>query len=302
MVRGAVKMRDSFSMYHPVINFLYFTTVIVFSMFFMHPVFLGISLAAALVYSIYLNGVKAIKFNLLYMLPVMLVVALINPAFNHEGMTILVYVNDNPITLESIVYGVASSVMFVSVIVWFSCYNAVMTSDKFIYLFGKVVPSLSLILSMVLRLVPKLKGQIITISNAQKCIGCDVTQGNIFRRARNGIKIISILITWALENAIETADSMKCRGYGFKGRTAYSNYRFDNRNKIVFSLLSGLVLLMVAGLILGENTIKYFPIIIVKERTLISWVIYTGYALLLTIPVILNVLEDIKWHYLKSKA
>ena len=84
------------------------------------------------------------------MLPLLLLFAVLNPVFNHEGATILIYINDNPITLESIVYGFAAATMFISVIIWFSCYNAVMTSDKFIYLFGRVIPALSLVLSICL--------------------------------------------------------------------------------------------------------------------------------------------------------
>ena len=98
--------------------------------------------------------------------------------------------------------------MFVSVLLWFSCSNAVMTSDKLTYLFGRIIPSLSLIFSMVLRFVPRFKTQIQVISNAQKCIGRGVDEGSILTRAKNGIKILSMLTTWALENGITTADSM----------------------------------------------------------------------------------------------
>lgn len=41
-----IQNRDTFSSYHPIINFLYFALVQVFSMCFMHPVSLLISLAA----------------------------------------------------------------------------------------------------------------------------------------------------------------------------------------------------------------------------------------------------------------
>jgi hypothetical protein len=60
--------------------------------------------------------------------------------------------------MESIVYGLAAAFMFVTVIIWFSCFNAVMTSDKFIYLFGKVIPALSLILAMVPAPCAEIKG------------------------------------------------------------------------------------------------------------------------------------------------
>ena len=295
-------MKDTFTSFHPIVNFLYFLVVIVSSMFFMHPVFLGISLLCGIAYSIRLNGMKAVKFNILYMLPILLLFAVMNPVFNHAGATIIVYVNDNPITVESIVYGFASATMFVSVIIWFSCYNAVMTSDKFIYLFGRVIPALSLVLSMVLRLVPKLKAQIRVISNAQKCVGRDVSNGNMLQRARNGLKIISILTTWALENAIETADSMKSRGYGLKGRTSFSNFRFDSRDGIALIWIVALSIVLLFGAIIGENNIVYFPAIIMKPISGFSFLVYSAYGGLCLLPLIFNLLEDIKWARLKSKV
>jgi energy-coupling factor transport system permease protein len=294
-------LKDTFSTFHPVVNFIYFLAVIAFSMFFMHPVFLGISLVCSMIYSIYLNGGKAVRFNLLYMLPTLLFFAVMNPVFNHAGATILVYVNDNPITLESILYGFASATMFISVIIWFSCYNAVMTSDKFIYLFGRVIPAMSLILSMVLRLVPKFKAQIHVISNAQKCVGRDVSNGNVFQKARNGMKIISILTTWALENAIETADSMKSRGYGLKGRTSFSNFRFDTRDRTTLAILIVLIAFLLFGALAGENNIVYFPAVWIKPVSLLSVLIYFAYGALCLLPMAFNLWEDIKWARLKSK-
>ena len=221
-----LKNRDTFSSYHPLINFLYFGLVMVFSMCFMHPAYLVISLVSAITYSVYLKGRRAVRFSLIYMLPMLLFAALVNPAFNHEGATILTYLpTGNPLTLESITYGFAAAAMLAAVVSWFSSYNEIMTSDKFVYLFGRIIPALSLVLSMTLRFVPKFRAQIKTVSEAQRCIGRDVSDGSILQRVKNGITILSIMITWSLENAIESADSMKSRGYGLKGRTAFSIYR-----------------------------------------------------------------------------
>ncbi|MEG1887427.1 MAG: energy-coupling factor transporter transmembrane component T, partial [Oscillospiraceae bacterium] len=194
-----------------------------------------------------------------------------------------------------------AAVMLISVVIWFSCYNAVMTSDKFIYLFGRIIPALSLIFSMTLRFVPKFKAQAKIISNAQKCIGRDISNGNILKRAKHGITILSILITWALENAIETADSMKCRGYGLKGRTAFSNYRFDRRDKISLITILLLCIVIFSGLFLGENNIIYFPSVLVKNISWFSVLIYFCYLGLLLLPLVVNILEDIKWYYMKSR-
>ncbi|MDY4078053.1 MAG: energy-coupling factor transporter transmembrane component T [Clostridium sp.] len=289
-------MINSFENYHPLVNFYYFSFVIVCSMFFMHPIFLIISLTSAFIYSVVLKGRRALKFNILYMLPLMLITALINPAFNHEGVTILFYLKGgNPITLESIVYGIVAATMFISVIVWFSCYNEIMTSDKFIYLWGRIIPSLSLIFSMVLRFVPKYKAQIKVISNAQKAIGRDVTKGNIIRRARNGIKILSIMVTWALENAVETADSMKARGYGLKGRTSFSNFKFSKRDKIVLFLMIVLSLIVIIGVLMKVNRIRYFPRIKIARNTIFTIIVDISYFLFCIMPIILTVIDEIRW-------
>jgi len=135
----------------------------------MHPIALCISLASGFTYSVMLKGKKAIKSNLIYMSPMLVAMALINPAFNHEGVTIIEYLpSGNPLTLESIIYGLCAAIMIVSVICHFSCYNEVMTSDKFIYLFGKIIPALSLIISMTLRFVPKFASQLKVVTNAQR--------------------------------------------------------------------------------------------------------------------------------------
>ena len=64
-------MKDTFSEYHPTVNFIYFAMVLLFSMIFMHPACLAVSLLSALTYSLYLNGRKALRFNLKYMLPLL---------------------------------------------------------------------------------------------------------------------------------------------------------------------------------------------------------------------------------------
>ncbi|MBU5425922.1 energy-coupling factor transporter transmembrane protein EcfT [Tissierella pigra] len=296
-------MYDSFSNFHPIVNFIYFLAVLIFSMFFMHPIFQIIALISAITYSIMIKGLrKGIRFNIIYMMPMLLFMAILNPLFNHEGVTILFYLKDgNPITLESILYGIASATMFITVIIWFSCYNAVMTSDKFIYLFGRIIPSLSLIFSMTLRFVPRYIEQIKVISNAQKSIGRDLSQGNIIRRAKNGIKVLSIMTTWALENAIETADSMRSRGYGLPGRTSFSIFSFDNRDKIGISAILLLVLVILTGAFKGENTIRFFPSIKFSEVTGFSLLVYLAYLILCMMPVIINIQEEVKWKSIESR-
>lgn len=295
-------MKDTFATYHPAVNLLYFVLVTGIAIFVMHPAFLVASFASAFAYSVRLNGRKALKFNLIGMIPMMLTVAAVNPLFVHEGATILTYFSSgNPLTLESVYYGCASAMMLVSVIMWFSCYNAVMTSDKIIYLFGRVIPGMSLILSMVLRFVPRYKAQIKSISYAQRCIGRDAGSGSIVQRARSGLKIMAVMLMWALENGVETADSMQARGYGLKGRTSFSNYRFDSRDKIALSFILAVFAATAAGMAAGKAYVRFYPTFRMAGPDCLTAAVAFLYLLLCLIPVIIDIREDMRWKYLKSQ-
>ena len=292
---------NEFKTYHPIVNFTYFVFVIGLSCFLMHPVCLGISLVSGFIYSVMLKGKKAIKTNLLYMLPMIVITALLNPMFNHEGITVLEYLpDDNPLTLESILYGISAAVMLVSVICHFSCYNEVMTSDKFIYLFGKIIPSLSLIISMTLRFVPRFKAQLKVVTNAQRTMGRDVSNGSIIKRIKHGLNILSIMITWSLENAIETADSMKSRGYGIPGRTAFSIFTFDKRDQKAFFMILILGIYTVCGSLAGGMYFRYFPSVKGVVPSLFSISVFLAYLFLCMSPIMIEIWEVRRWKASRS--
>ena len=295
-------MHDSFADYHPAVTFVYFMLVLILGVISLHPVCLCIWLICSLVYAAYLKGRSAFKMNFKYMLPILIVTALINPAFNHEGMTILFYLkNGNPITLESIYYGLAASAMMSGVLNWFSCYNQAMTTDKFMCIFGRTMPAFSLLISMTMRFVPRFKAQIKRVSQTQRCIGRDASNGSLLEKAKHGILIISIMVTWSLENAIETADSMKSRGYGLPGRTAYSIYRLEMRDKLLVTFIVFCGSYIIAGLVRGGIMWYYFPKTYGRLNGAYTLSLYLCYFLLCIMPMIINWKEDLKWNALKSK-
>lgn len=210
----------------------------------------------------------------------------------------LFYVDYNPITLESIYYGMALGLTLSAIIMYFSSLFIVITTDKFIYLFGRISPRLSLFFSIILRIIPRIKAQFKVISNGQKAIGKGYTQGNLASMFINFIRIISIIITWLLENIIEVTSSMKARGYGLKGRTSFSLYKINTRDKKILAIFIILLSIVIIGFIIGENTIKYFPMIKIKEKSLISIVVYLAYLGITLIPLIINIKEDIIWKQL----
>ena len=293
---------NEFKNYHPLVNFIYFLCVIIFSCIFMHPVCLLVSFAASFAYSIVLEGRNALKTLLAYSIPLIILTALINTLFNHEGVTILTYFpNGNPLTLESVVYGFAAAVMILSVVCWFSCCNRIITSDKFIYLFGKIIPSLSLILSMTFRFVPRFGEQFKKVADAQKCIGRDISSKGFIHRIKCAVSIMSVMITWALENSVETADSMKSRGYGLPGRTAFSIFKFTRRDKIALICILTLSIYIVLGSVLGKMQFHYFPSMEIMKFSVLKVSVFIGYFLLSVMPLIIEFCQVLKWKFVKSK-
>lgn len=299
-------MKDTFSTYHPCLNMLFFVGVMGVTMFVTHPVILAISLISGITYSALLKGWKiTIRNNLILTLPVIIIAAAINPMFNHYGVTILGYLpNGNPFTLESCVYGLVMALMLACIITWFSCYTEVMTSDKFIYLFGKIIPALSLVLSMALRFVPRFSRQAGVIANGQKCVGRSIENGSLIKRVKHGITIFSILITWALENAIDTADSMKCRGYGEKGRTAFAIFHFDRRDGMCLAAMAVTFSGLIFGAVKGYAFSRYNPRIVVEgwPLNLKSFMVFGCYLIFCMMPVILEIADRIMWKRRREEA
>ena len=128
--------KSEFGRFHPTVQFVYFTSVIFFSMFIREPVFIGISLIFAVLYSIYLGGKRALKAIFAFIMPMFLLIAIINPLFNHAGVTIWFYLPDgNPFTEESLVYGLAAGGMFSTILMWCLCLRYTIRSDGVLRLF-----------------------------------------------------------------------------------------------------------------------------------------------------------------------
>lgn len=299
---GVIKRADAFSSCHPVINLLYFASVIAFSMMLMHPLCLFVSLSGAGAYALYLKGAHEIRRALLYLLPLILFTAALNPLFSHAGTTVLSYFpNGNPLTLESIVFGAASAAMLASAVLWFSCVNVVMTSDKFVCLFGHAAPALSLLLSMTLRFVPRFASKFKETASVRKCLGLVGKDSGIIERFRNGLAVLSAMVTWSLENSIETSDSMKSRGYGLEGRTSFSLYRFDKRDRSVLLWILISSVYVAVGTTMKAVYWRYFPTIQGNVSGVFGVSIFVVYFALCITPAAFDIREDIKWKSLRSK-
>lgn len=273
---------------HPAVNFIYFVAVIFGTVTFQHPIFLTISFLCAFAYSARRNGWKAVAFDL-SLLVFVLAYAVYYGTFHHFGVTNLgTLFTGNRITLESLVYGLVIGICVAGVMVWLSCVYSVFSSDKVVYLFGRVSPRLSLFLAITLRMVPRIKGEARKINRAQQGIGRGINQGNVLRRLKNVIRIFSMLITWTVESLATASESMRSRGSSLRGRKAFSIYRFDNRDRAYVIGVFFCLTVTLMALLLGQVYMQYDPRLVFPKTTVMSYVFYAGYAMLCLMPLLLE--------------
>lgn len=277
---------------HPAVNLIYFATVIAATIGFQYPVFLAISFLSACAYSIRRNRRKAVVFNLC-MLPLAAAFAVYYSSYHHFGITVLQqnFVGNN-MTLESLVYGLVLGICAAGVCIWMSCVYSVFSTDKMVYLFGRVSPRVSLFLAILLRMVPRIKKEAKKINMAQRGIGRGAGQGNGWQRIKNTIRILSMLITWTIDSLMTASDAMRSRGSSLRGRTAFFIYRFDNRDRAYVIGMFLCITLTIMAVLLKFTDMSYDPRILWKPVTPVSCLFYFGYAVLCLMPLGLELWTD----------
>lgn len=302
MASAAPADRDALGSFHPAIALAFFAAVIGITMFSMHPAILATSLTGGVLYRIRLDGWRRSAGLAGLVASAFVLPAIINPLFNHGGVTVLWYFpSGNPLTLESIVYGAAMGVMLAGTLAWCGCMQRVMTSDKVIYLFGRVWPALALVFSMTLRFVPRFRAQLGRISAAQRGIGRGSEASGVRERLHDAMRSISILATWSLESSVDTADSMRSRAYGLRGRTSFSIFRFEARDGVLAVVLAVVLAPVAVGIATGGLAFHYLPCLTAPVPSASGFLGLVAFGLLCLTPVVLDCLEDLRWRYLRSR-
>lgn len=285
---------------HPLVQAGYFLLLLGVPMCSVQPLLSGIALLGGLFYAAMQENRKPLTgfLRMLWMFPVLI---LINPLFVHRGSTILFFLNDRPVTLEALCYGISMALMIFAVLLWCRMLTVCMTSDRLLYLLGRVSPKLSLILSTILRYIPRFRQQAHNIRQAQTAMGL-YARDNLPDKLRGSVRVFSVLITWTLEHGIETADAMRARGYGTGRRTSFSLFRFTRRDAVLTLLLLCLIGAALWGMLRGGLTIQYYPVVAkINYGNPETWLPYAAYTLAALLPGFLDGKERLQWHFCKLK-
>lgn len=284
-----------FESYHPLLLLGYFAAVIAMAVGFDHPCCVAVAYGGAFLCSAALGRRRALWFDLA-LIPLGAAFVLFYASYRHFGVTVLaVNFIGNSITLESLVYGTVIAAKTACVLMWLSCLLRVFSSDKLVYLFGRVTPKLSLYLAVILRTVPRTVQRWRTVATGRSGMGRGTGQGGILRRGRNFFCILSIVVTWTLEDFVESAASMTSRGATLRGRTAFPLYRFDQRDRSFVLALTALITTQLMAWLLDQTRALYDPVIVVNRVTPVSAVFYALYALLGLLPWLLQMGGALRW-------
>lgn len=302
MYTAGIGEESRFYRSHPLLNFTYFVFVIGIIMFANHPIFLMESFAMAWMYSILLCGKKAIVFNSIFTAMALILVPLLNILNVHNGVTVLFYLNGNRVTLEALLYGFAAALMISGMLIWFSCFQVIVTGEKIVYLFGRAAPVIALTLSMAFRFIPLFRKRFAEISAGQRCMGREWKGASPLTAARQLAKEVSILIAWSLEASIETADSMEARGYGLRGRTSFHLYKLTREDMVLWTAMMCLGLGSVFFCGRGGMTIYYYPAIIIPRFGTSYLINLILYFCLLAMPAAMDLKGLKQWKQSSSRT
>jgi len=290
-------MEIGFRQSHPYVIFSYYLYTGFLVMYFKHPLFLFIALILLVLVNISHDKGKALKKWTIPLVTMGLLFIILNPFLVSQGTNILFYFRGKQVTLEATIYGVVMALAIVGIIVMFVSFNLILNGNKFLFIFSKVLPRTTFLVMLSLRFIPLLKDRFIEINDVQRVRGMNVSEGNIKLRTRNGMYMIQTLLTWSLEEAIQTADSMKARGYGSGKKTTYLLYKMKRQDWLSLFILLFLFVICLVGGLLGYGKIIIYPQLGTLHLYILDWVVLVCMMLLLSFPLIIEGREMLRWKY-----
>lgn len=282
-VTSVTMQKYLFETYHPFLIFVYFALAICLTFFCMHPVYIAISFCCASCYYVVLKGWHAYFSTLKFLLFLAFAIAGINAFFSGAGSSILFTFASCVVTFEALMYGLCAAGMLCAVLLWFFCCSEVLSNDKSLFLFGRLFPCISMVISMVFSFVPRFISKGHTIQESQKGFLGDPL--SLKEKTIQGIRVASVLAGLSMEDSIITASSMNARGFGsVKRRGTYMKYIWHKQDSFMLCIL---LIFFIIHLFFAYSIMQgftFYP----EMQTLSFSPSYIAYAAMLLLPVFIE--------------
>ena len=284
---SGVELVEAFSMSHPAVPALYIVLTLGLTMFSMQPVLIALSLVGGLAHGFATRGAARTLSALRWQLPVILIIALVNPLFSASGSTELFRIGMRAVYLESLVYGLCMGGLFVASVLWFEAAASMLEYDKVLALLGNAAPVIALMISMCMRLIPQFLRRGRTVLAVQDAI--DVPGRAPADPVRSRLRASSVLMGWGMEDSLERADAMRSRGWGaVPRRTTYARYRLGRSDVVALVGLALFGAVAVAVAWTATTQYSFYPQLSVPA----PWQGYVVYAVWMALPCVLCAIDE----------
>lgn len=278
-----------FSTSHPAILLFYGLGAPILAMLSKAPACLITALFCACSIRGFYFGKKAVAGGIKTAVLFLILLGTFNMITNAGGLTVLFQIGERNFTLESLCFGMANGAMLGAVILWFGCFTAIVPNDRFLYLFSRRLQNTGLLLSMILKLFPETGYKITCIQMADDSAALG-EKLSFAGKIKKGLRQMSCLLEWSMEDSIETADAMKARGYGVCKRSSYAVYRFSGFDQGFLAVMLLLFISAAAGVIRQDQTFWYFPSILWEAKSVFFTLATDMCALIfLLLPILLEI-------------
>jgi energy-coupling factor transport system permease protein len=282
---------------HPAIYVIYYVILVIFAFLFNDPFYLTLFLIC-LATLVTLQGIsREFKNMIKFFIPISLLIIILNPLVSRTGITKLYIVGNYFITFESLMYGILMSISLLIVLMILLCYNKAVSYQEMLYLFSRKFPNISMIIIMAMRFIPLLNyrwKEVNQLHKFNKNYGNGHNNESKWDKIRNTAQVLSVVVSWSLEESMMAAKSMKARGYGVANRTNYLSFEFNRIDLYILFIIMSCFIISGIGIFYGYGRIEIYPLLKFSYKSVFS-IFYLSFLFLLLPIIYLEIKERFVW-------
>ena len=302
--------RTSFSRLHPLAAIVLFGCEVVLAAFSFQPLCALIAFVGAELCIVQLFDSKHAVRQLVWYVPIIVLMTVINPFFSASGSTVLYSFGHTQLYAESLVYGATSGLVLVSTLSWLECLFVVVSPLELLQRSSVRFPGLQLVLSLSVQLMPQLLSDLTVAQQIQSANtaarACNsatqlprqscIPGQRRFLSARKAIgqtvSTINAVCMSALEKSIGTFQSIVSRGWGMTVRRSRWNTQvLDAYDTLVLLSFALLGVVAATSLYMLVQAWQFYPTM--PEFQLSFW--YLGVVLFTVLPAIFVRIDTVLW-------
>lgn len=290
-------MITGFKSLHPITMIIYYIAVFITVMLVQDLLIYGIILFLFICNYMVVEGVKKTLKALKFPVIIATLMCVVTPLLNGRGRHVLFEVFGRRITEEGIRMGLSMALSLVIILILFQHYNSLVDDHKFLYVFGRFLPKVALLVTMTKHLVPVLLKRYKVIAFVRELLKSP--SNKLMDRMSESNARLLMLMGWSLERGIITADSMSSRGYGVSNRTSYHQYRWRLKDSVTIVLTMGVLIQVIIVRVTGVVYTQYYPVYTQVDMNLIYYISTLLIGFLTVLPSLIEMKEVVKWRFIQ---